>query len=103
MESNLKARILRYIRQQPDMFAVKYHGSAFALRGMTDIFGNVGPFAFYLELKDQGEKPTPLQEAVQRKIRKTGVCVATVDSYDDAVNFLRKIRDRALDKVPATC
>ena len=69
------------------------------MAGMPDIIGNVGPFAFYLELKDKGKKPTPLQFSVQKKIKKTGPFVATVDNFKAAKSFLLQINAFCLDRI----
>lgn len=92
LERDIQAKILRWLRRQPDVFAWPTVNDGSAVRGLPDIAGNVGLLALYLEVKRPGAKPTPIQTALHAKIRRRGAAVFVVESLDDAVAAVESLR-----------
>lgn len=97
MESSLKNRILSWSKGEPDVWLQKYHGTSFSLRGHPDVYGHVGPFAVYLELKQPGKKLAPLQAAIGRRIERTGAIFRRIDDFCAFLIVVQNLRERSLD------
>jgi hypothetical protein len=95
-ESSIVAAIMRYLREQPDCYAYKNHGTMYSVAGRPDIQGNVGPFALYLEVKrPRGGRVSRRQRVEHEKIAKTGALCSVVRSIEDVeliVNELRELK-----------
>jgi len=96
-ESNLGSRVDRWLTAQPDIFFFNVHGHAMQKKGVPDRVGNCGLVAFYIELKNPGERLKPIQEAIARKIRRSGGEVACCESLVEVQDFIQKLRALALD------
>lgn len=102
MESRLKDRILKWAKGEPDVWLQKYHGSVFGLRGHPDLYGNIGAFAVYLELKKPEKGLGPLQAAIGRKISKTGAVFRRIDTFSGFLQIVRDVRKFSLDSLAAS-
>lgn len=60
--------------------------------GLPDLLIVVGGHALYLELKQEGKRPRPIQKYRQSIIRQSGATVATVDSFDDAIQKVKDVQ-----------
>ncbi len=97
MERNLQKTIQNWVKKQPDVWLVKYHGSIFSMRGHPDLFGNVGPFSIYVELKKPGKNLESLQAVIGRRIRQTGAMCVRCEDFGAFVLAVEKLRKMALD------
>jgi hypothetical protein len=83
-EATVVARIVAWLRAQPDVWVFKVHGGAMQTAGIPDLVGVKSGRFFALEVKRPGGKATPLQAAMMRKIAAAGGVVATVTSVEEA-------------------
>jgi hypothetical protein len=97
MERNIANRVDRWLTAQPDVFYFNVHGNRYQKKGLPDRVGNVGPIAFYIELKRPGEEPSAIQRAIMRKICRTGGLCRTCRSLEEVQGFILKLRDLSLD------
>jgi len=56
--------------------------------GIPDFVGVYNGRAFYIELKDVGEKPRKLQRWQLEQLKKAGAKTLATDTVDDVVEFL---------------
>lgn len=91
-EGRLTAQITRWLKTQRDVFFWKVQATAFSLRGVPDICGNVGGAALYLELKAGGRYLSPSQAVVRDRIRAAGGRAYVVRSLADAKEVIEELR-----------
>lgn len=72
----------------------KIAGGAFQRAGVPDLLCIKNGRAVFLEVKQPGKKPTPLQQQVMREIREQGGAVAeVVTSRDEAQKVLNGVHN----------
>lgn len=87
-EGSISAAIIRWIRDQPDGYAVKVWQGGMAGKGQPDISGSIAGRCLKLETKRPGHDATPLQDSILRKWRAAGAIAGVVRSVDDVVALL---------------
>lgn len=63
---------------RPTIFAVKIHGGPHQRKGLPDIAGCVEGQCFGIEMKLDGNRPTPIQKSVLAAMSKAGAITAAV-------------------------
>lgn len=72
-------------------WVMKVHGGAYQMSGIPDILAIKAGRAVFLEVKQPGKAPTPLQEQRMHEIRTVGGAVAeTVTSKHEAMEVLSR-------------
>lgn len=94
-EAALVRKILAWLREQPETWVMKVHGSPMQVAGIPDLIGVQGGRFFGLEVKLPGGKATLLQDAVMRKIEAAGGVVGVVRSVDEVLALQARMRDLA--------
>jgi hypothetical protein len=87
-ESALVARVKAVFRSTPHCYARKIHGSEFNA-GIPDFVGCYRGRWFSIELKKEGEKPTPLQVSELMKIRSAGGACCWCDTFESFEGWWR--------------
>lgn len=90
-EADIVRAILTHLRSLPDSFCWKEHGGMYGTAGLPDIIACVGGRFYGFEVKTEKGRPTALQEATIRKIRKAGGVAEIVRSVED----VRRVLDTA--------
>ena len=90
-EADIVRAILTHLRSLPDSFCWKAHGGMYGTAGLPDIIACVGGRFYGFEVKTEKGRPTALQEATIRKIRKAGGVAEIVRSVED----VRRVLDTA--------
>ena len=80
-ERNIQASVLTWLRQVSTVR--KLHGTQFGTIGDPDIYGCYRGRMFVLELKQQGKKPTPIQQARIAEWERAGAAVFVAHSLDE--------------------
>lgn len=80
-ESEIERKMVRYCRE---LGILTYKFTSPSSRGVPDRILMHGGRVLFVELKQEGNKPTPLQQHEMARIRDAGVQVAWVDSWDKA-------------------
>lgn len=71
--------------------AIKIHGGPFQNKGIPDLLCLRGGLAVWLEVKQPGKKPTPIQVAMMNRLEsEAGTPCAVVTSRAEAGDFLRR-------------
>lgn len=86
-ESDIVRLILKYLRSLPGCFCFKEHGGMYGTAGMPDVVCCYRGRFYGFEVKTAAGKPTELQKATIRKIRKAGG-TAMVVRYADEVRAI---------------
>ncbi len=95
-EAKICDKVDEWLRKQSDVFCFNVHGSAYQRKGIPDRVGTVGPLGvgFWIEMKSLTGKPSKLQVAIHKKIRRSGgnvrVCYSLKDVKDFIVDLRRK-------------
>ena len=84
MEKDIVKKIMAYLRTIPGCFCWKEHGGMYGTAGIPDIIACIDGRFYCLEVKTDTGKPTELQKATIRKIRKSGGTAGVVRSVEDA-------------------
>jgi len=96
-ESVIQNKILKWLKQQPDIWCYKAHASGFQMAGIPDIIACVrGQFVAF-EVKTEIGKATILQQMVIRDINAVGgnaVVVRSLDEVRDIVDAMRPPTER---------
>lgn len=88
LESTITKSIQRLAKDR-GWWAMKVAGGAFQRPGIPDLLCIRGGRAVFLEVKQPGKKPTPLQSHVMQEIREVGGAVAeVVTSREEAEKVL---------------
>lgn len=90
-EADIVRAILRYLKGVDGCFAWKEHGGMYGTAGIPDIIGCYRGLFFGLEVKTESGKPTKLQEATIRKIKKAGGIALVVRSVDEVKELLASL------------
>lgn len=72
-------------------WAMKNHGSQYAVAGLPDVLAIKDGKAVWMEAKRPGEEPTRIQEHRLRELAAAGCPVAVVRSACDARQFLERV------------
>lgn len=83
-------RILKALRSIPECKAIKFHGSPYVQAGTPDICGAYRGRMFAIEVKANGNQPTPIQRQRLREWHQAGVKVAVAYEDFDVPSFLAK-------------
>ena len=86
-ESSIVARICANLKRRGIWFE-KSIGNAYSRRGRPDLMVIIKGFAFFLEIKRPGGKPTPLQEHRLAQLRAAGAVAAVVTSWEETAQLL---------------
>lgn len=90
-ETTITRRAIKEINKIPGCYCEKIHGSRFS-NPTLDIIGAKEGVMFWIEMKQPGKEPSPRQWATMRKWKeKGGAKVAWADSWENALNFVKKI------------
>jgi hypothetical protein len=71
--------------------AVKMHGSAYAPRGFPDVMFFRDGVTKFVEYKQPGKEPSPIQKVWHAKLRAKGFAVAVIDRAKDTEAFLEGV------------
>ena len=91
-ESEIQRRITNWLKSQNDIFFFKVHGSRYQQRGLPDLVGNVGPVAFYMEIKQPGKELRKLQAHIRDRILQSGGSARRIESLKEAQDFILALR-----------
>jgi hypothetical protein len=80
LEKQIVDSIVKYLRSLPQCVVRKRHGTAFGVAGDPDLYGSFGGRHFELEVKQDGNPPTPLQQQRLKEWRAAGAIVGVVHS-----------------------
>jgi hypothetical protein len=92
LESEIQARILRYLRRTfPDAHIRKNHSQGrFATGGIPDIEMIVDGRAIFFEVKRPGGRPTRLQQETIRRLQAAGARAGVVTSVEETQALLEE-------------
>lgn len=68
--------------------AVKIHGNAYSPRGFPDVMFFRDGVTKFVEYKQPGKQPTPIQRVWHERLRSKGFAVAVLDRASDTEEFL---------------
>lgn len=85
MEKHIQSRIRDYLRLH-DWLVIKLVVTS--LFGVPDLMCLKGGTVLFIEVKQPGKKPTPLQLATHDKLRRVGAKVIVATSVEDVVKAL---------------
>jgi hypothetical protein len=86
-ESALRRRV-RMRCDELGYWAIPYPGSSMGITGFPDLIILKRGQVIFLELKDLGKKPRPIQMAILSKLRALGFTAEWADNYDDAMEVI---------------
>lgn len=84
LESTIQKNIVKWLNSLPNCRAIVYTAHARGNRGHADVYGALKGRSFFIEVKQEGEEPTPLQAAELRKWAKAGAHTGSATSVDEA-------------------
>lgn len=88
LEKQIVNKIVEYLREVPQCVVRKRHGTAFGTAGDPDLYGTLAGRHFELEVKREGNPPTPLQEKRLEEWRVAGAMAGVVHSVQEARDVL---------------
>jgi hypothetical protein len=88
LEKQIVDSIVKYLRTVPLCTVRKRHGTAFGVSGDPDLYGAINGRHFELEVKREGNPPTPLQERRLEEWRAAGAMAGVVHSVQEAREVL---------------
>jgi hypothetical protein len=88
MEKDIVHKITRYLKSLPECFFWKEHGGMYGTAGIPDIIACIRGHFYGFEVKTDKGKPTKLQEAAIRRIRKCGGTAGVVRSVEDVKDLI---------------
>ncbi len=94
LEKTIVGHITKWLKAQPDVYFFKTVGSSFQKRGLPDIVGSCGAFAFYFEAKTAKGRTSPKQDLEISRIKRAGAHVSVVRSLDDVRRVIEVLRLR---------
>ncbi len=98
-EKSLHERIMAYINIQPGCKCRKRHGTAYGHKGDPDLYGSLCGLHFEFEIKQKGEKPTPLQQKRLKEWEATGSIVGWFDDFELAKGYIDETLARSTFQV----
>jgi len=87
-ESTIVRAIIRHLRELPDSWVLKVHGSSFQRRGVPDILFIWHGRSYAFEVKCPGKRLTRIQEVEIERLRKAGVLAVVVHNEVDVIHEL---------------
>lgn len=88
-EKNIENSIKKYLKSiGSHCFSYKVHGDIYTPKGTPDITGCLWGRHFEIEVKQPGEKPTPIQKRMMKKWRRAGAIVGIAYNVDDVKRML---------------
>jgi hypothetical protein len=91
LESTITKNIrLKIKKLYPTAFVRKLSGGRFQGGGMPDLYACVHGVPFHLEVKQPGNKATPLQRQTMRALDEAGACTAVVFSVEEALAVIQQ-------------
>jgi hypothetical protein len=92
-ESSIQDKIAKYLRRQQDVYPIKTHGACLmGQRGLPDFVGCCQGKFFGVEVKQPGEKATPIQLFQRRQIHKAGGLSIVATSLEEVERFIALLR-----------
>jgi hypothetical protein len=82
-ERATEGRIARWLKDRPDVWCLKVHGSQFQRAGVADRILCVRGMFAAVEVKSRTTKPTPLQERELERVRRAGGTAVVVRSLNE--------------------
>lgn len=96
-EGNLRRRVTRWLRGQPDVWFVPVTGGMRQRKGTPDLLLCVAGRFLAVELKAPGKDPTRLQRVTLADIAAAGGCAIVARSLADVQEIVDRIRDEETD------
>lgn len=90
-EKDIVARILRYLKTEPDCFAWKEHGGMYGTAGIPDIICCFRGHFVAFEVKTEKGKLTKLQETTIQRIKDTKGKAYKVTSVEEVKEILENL------------
>ena len=90
-ETAITNTIMKHLRLIEGLWAMKLHGSAYQTAGVPDILVIYRGEPWFFEVKQPGEKPSPIQEHIMRKLREAGARARVVHSWAEVEEQLRAV------------
>lgn len=89
-ESHLQSKISRKLNEIDGVDCFVYHGSPFAHKGHSDLYGHHHGKAFYMEVKVPGKKHllTALQQNFLARMKNDGANAGVVSSIEEALELI---------------
>lgn len=87
-EHAIVRRILRALNALPNAKAIKIHGGPYTESGTPDIHLTYRGWSYWLEVKQPGGTPTPIQWQRLKEWESAGATVAVVTSWEDVAHLL---------------
>lgn len=84
LESKIQADFLKWLRIQPEVWAVKYSAGTYGMTGTPDVILSVKGKFVAIEMKKSGGKHREMQEYQKVQIRKSGGICEFCDSLESA-------------------
>lgn len=91
-ESALQKRVLEELKSEPGVRALRLTESPYLEAGTPDLLVVVEGRAVFVELKVEGEKPTPLQAYRGREWASVGALVGVARSLDEVLDLIDRAR-----------
>jgi hypothetical protein len=91
LEKQIVDSIVKYLRTVPGCAVRKRHGTAFGVAGDPDLYGTINGRHFELEVKREGNPPSPLQERRLEEWRAAGAVTGVVHSVQEARDALGSV------------
>lgn len=91
LESRLQRRIQKLIREEGG-WPLKIHGGPFMPAGIPDLLACIGGIFLALEVKTDTGRPSEIQLAIIKKIKRAGGIAAVVSSTKQALAYIQKAR-----------
>lgn len=89
-EKAIERRILKWLNSLEGCWAHSRHGGMYDIKGNPDITGCLNGRRIEIEVKQPGQKPTPIQFAVMRKWEKAGAVVGWATTIEEAKEILKE-------------
>lgn len=89
----IRTKVLKPL--EPDLWFMKVHGGPYQKAGVPDFLGCYHGVMFYIEVKQPGKVPTPLQEIEMRRLRRAGAIGGVATSVDEARAIMARVQGKA--------
>lgn len=101
LERDIVKKIINYITK-PRMgkawkgYAWKNHGGVYSVKGLPDVMAVVRKdrksFFLCFEVKQPGNTPTEIQQAILRRFKELGITACVVTTLDEVVDIIEKLK-----------
>lgn len=93
LESEITKDVLNWLNKQADCVAFKYVAGRFGKNGVPDVFGSCMGVSFYIEMKQPGNEPTPIQTETIEMINNKGAIALWTDNIESVKELINSIRE----------